>query len=52
MAEGITALPECWARENKYVEEEEIAKINERREAGFSTPFVKRNGTDVELIWD
>jgi hypothetical protein len=30
---------------------DEIAKINERKDAGFSKPFVKRTRTDVKLIY-
>jgi len=32
-------------------ENEETAKINERKEAGFSKSFVKRTQTDVKLIY-
>lgn len=31
---------------------EEIAQINERKDAGFSKPFVKRTRTDAKLIYD
>jgi hypothetical protein len=30
----------------------EIVKINERKDAGFSKPVVKRSRTDVKLIYD
>lgn len=49
-AEGITVLRDCCDWVNNMWKNKEIVKINERKDAGFSKPVVKR--TDVKLIYD